>query len=136
VRSTQSGRYLLPSPGVYVPGWACAVLDRMALDALRREVRGQYADLDHVLGAVHEAALRFRVAADSGSRVDRTDTRPASSAAVDTRTAAARLGVSPRRVRQLIAEGQLLATRIGAGWAIEVDTLTDHLTLRRRDATS
>jgi hypothetical protein len=25
----------------------------MALDALRREVRGQYSDLDYVLGAVH-----------------------------------------------------------------------------------
>jgi excisionase family DNA binding protein len=89
-----------------------------------------------VLGAVHEAALRFRVAADSGSRVDSTETRPATSAAVDTKTAAARLGLSPRRVRQLIATRQLPATRIGASWVIEVDTLTDHLALRRKDPTA
>ena len=47
---SQSSRYLLPGPGVYLPGWACAVLDRMALDPLRREVRGQYSELDYVLG--------------------------------------------------------------------------------------
>lgn len=132
----QPSRYLLPAPGVYLPGWACAVLDRMALDALRREVRGQHSDLDHVLGAVHEAALRYRVAAGSGSRLDTTRPRPASSAAVDTRTAAARLGVSPRRVRQLIATGQLTATRIGGGWAVDVDTLTEHTALHRKDATA
>lgn len=50
---TLSSPYLLPDAGVYLPGWACAVLDRMALDALRRAVRGQYSDLDYVLGAVH-----------------------------------------------------------------------------------
>ena len=63
---SQSCRYLLRAPGVYLPEWACAVLDRMVLDALRREVRGQYSDLDYVLGAVHEAGLRFRVAAATG----------------------------------------------------------------------
>ena len=131
---SQSSRYLLPAPGVYLPGWACAVLDRMALDPLRREVRGQYSELDYVLGAVHDAALRFRVASEAGSRLDTTEIRPASSSAVDTTTAAARLGVSPRRVRQLIATGRLAATRIGGCWAIEVDTLTDHAALRRKDA--
>ena len=62
MRGTLSSPYLLPDPGVYLPDWACAVLDRMALDAVRREVRGQYSDLDFVLSAVHESALRFRVA--------------------------------------------------------------------------
>jgi len=106
------------------------------LGSVGREVRGQHADLDFVLGAVHEAALRFRMAAGTGSRLDTTEPRRASSAAVDTRTAAARLGVSPRRVRQLIATGQLAATRIGGGWAIDVDTLIDHAALRRKDATA
>jgi hypothetical protein len=98
--SEPPSRYLLPVPGVYLPGWACAVLDRMTLDALRREVRGQHSDLDHVLGAVQGAALRFRVAAGSGSRLDTTHSWPASSAVVDTRTAAVRLHVGPRRVRR------------------------------------
>jgi len=127
---------LAARPGVYLPDWACAVLDRMVLDALRREVRGQSADLDRVLGAVHEAALRFRVAAatEAGSRLDTTEIRPASSSAVDTTTAAAQLGVTPRRVRQLIAIGRLAATRIGGSWAVDVDTLTDHNALHRKDA--
>jgi excisionase family DNA binding protein len=132
VRRTLSSPYLLPEAGVYLPGWACAVLDRMALDALRREVRGQHSDLDYVLGAVHDAALWFRVAAEAGSRLDATEIRSASSSAVDTTTAAARLGVSPRRVRQLIATGRLAATRIGSCWAIDVDTLTDHAALHRK----
>jgi excisionase family DNA binding protein len=134
VTCSQPSRYLLPAPGVYLPGWACAVLDRMALDAVRREVRGQHPDLDAVLGAVHEAALRFRVAAEAGSRLDATEIRSASSSAVDTTTAAARLGVTARRVRQLIATGRLAATRIGGGWAIEVDALVDHAALHRKDA--
>src|SRR5690242_18947010 len=136
VRRTSSSLYLLPDPGVYLPWWACAVLERMALDALRREVRGQSADLDYVLGAVHEAGLRFRVAAaaEAGSRLDATEIRPASSSTVDTATAAARLGVTPRRVRQLIATGRLAATRIGGSWAVDVDTLTDYAALHRKDA--
>ena len=133
---SQSSRYLLPAPGVYLPGWACAVLDRMVLDALRRELRGQHSDLDYVLGAVHEAGLRFRVAAvaEAGSRLDTAEIRSAWSSAVDTTTAAAWLGVSPRRVRQLIATRQLAATRIGGSWAVDVDTLTDHAALHRKDA--
>lgn len=38
---------------------------------------------------------------------------------VDVAKAASELEVSPRRVRQLIAEGQLAADRIGRSWAIE-----------------
>jgi excisionase family DNA binding protein len=108
----------------------------MALDALRRQVRGQSADLDYVLSAVHEAGLRFRVAAaaEAGSRLDTAEIRSASSSAVDTTNAAARLGVSPRRVRQLIATGRLAATRIGGCWAVDVDSLTDHAALHRKDA--
>jgi hypothetical protein len=134
VTCSQSSRYLLPAPGVYLPGWACAVLDPMALDSFRREVRGQSTDLDYVLGAVHEAALRFRIASEGGSRLDTAEIRPASSSAVDTTTAAVRLGVSPRRVRQLIAARQLADTRIGGSWAVDVDALIDHAAMHRKDA--
>jgi len=105
----------------------------MALDALRRELRGQHSDLDYALGAVHEAALRFRVATEGGSRLDAAEISPESLSAVDTTTAAVRLGVSPRRVRGLIATGRLDATRIGGSWSVDVDTLTDHAALHRED---
>ena len=35
---------------------------------------------------------------------------------------------------QLIATGRLAATRIGGCWAVDVDTLTDHAALHRKDA--
>ena len=87
-----------------------------------------------MFGAVHDAGLRFRLATEAGSRFDATEIRPASSSAVDTTTAATWLGVSPRRVRQLIAIRQLAATRIGGCWAVDVDTLTNHADLHRKDA--
>lgn len=40
-------------------------------------------------------------------------------AAITSKVAAARLGVSPRRVRALIKDGRLPAQRIGRDWLIE-----------------
>jgi excisionase family DNA binding protein len=42
---------------------------------------------------------------------------------ITTTAAAARLGVTPRRVRALIDDGRLPATRIGRDWLIDVADL-------------
>jgi len=41
-----------------------------------------------------------------------------------TREAAAALGITPRRCRQLIEQGKLPAARLGRDWLIEAGTLT------------
>ncbi len=44
---------------------------------------------------------------------------------LDTKKAAARLGISERRVRELIKDGKILATRVGRDWAILSKSLRD-----------
>ena len=43
---------------------------------------------------------------------------------LDTKKVAARLGISERRVRELIKEGKIAATRVGRDWAILSQSLS------------
>ena len=45
--------------------------------------------------------------------------------------AASRLGITPGRVRQLIASGRLKATRVGRDWLIDADDLREFAALDR-----
>jgi excisionase family DNA binding protein len=48
---------------------------------------------------------------------------PNNPALLTTTEAASRLGITPRRVRALIAAGRLAATRIGRDWLVADDAL-------------
>jgi excisionase family DNA binding protein len=110
-------------PGVFLSGQLCALLDRLALDRLRRELRGQSSVLDAALSAVHEAALSWRISAAPGSELDMAAATTALSAAVGTDEAAKLLGLGPRRIRQMAQAGHLAATRVGHTWLIDRDLL-------------
>lgn len=51
---------------------------------------------------------------------------------ITTRQAAERLGISPRRIRQLIKSGQLSATKAGRDWLIDSDSLDSLVKVHRR----
>ena len=56
---------------------------------------------------------------------------PGGSEVVDTATAAGRLGVSERRVRQLLADGPLTGRKVGRQWLVERTSITEYQAMRR-----
>lgn len=58
--------------------------------------------------------------------------REATEESLTTRQAAERLGVTPRRIRQLIKSGQLFATMAGRDWLVDSESLDSLVKVHRR----
>jgi hypothetical protein len=102
-------------PVVIVSARVARVLDRY-LARERINLRGMDPELDATLAALHsvgevyaaQRSTRIEVASEVGSaEVDSVEPLPSSTSMVTVREAAHLLGRSTRRVRQLVAEGQL-----------------------------
>lgn len=131
-----------------VSGWSafvCARLLASRLDQLTggthpelaAELRGTLAALEQAAGAWTRwrqavAEIEAQAAADGSAAVAGAAAQ-AGSAEVDTTAAAARLRVTPNRVRQLIRCEQLPGRKVGRAWLVEASTLDIYAEGRGRD---
>ncbi len=110
------------APAVFVPGPLCALLDRLALDDLRKRERGAVPELDALLLAIHLAGLSYetnRSASAPGTLLDNTPEPVAQSTACGVSEAADRLAISTRAVRQAATEGRLTGQLVSGRWLFE-----------------
>ena len=128
--------------GAYVTGYPAALIFRMLERPLMQSIRAHHAagrlelagDLAVTLADLREAAAQHRAATEAGS----AEAAPAPEHApsevpapsggfqmeVDVRAAAERLGVTERRVRQLLGTGVLAGGKDRAGrWSVDVDDI-------------
>ncbi|WP_146007720.1 helix-turn-helix domain-containing protein [Brachybacterium sp. UMB0905] len=133
-----AGRRLL---GAHVKGYAAAYFENLAdyrgAEAHARDLaaRGHHQaarDLTDALADLREAARQHRSARGIPEPIPiPTEETSPHGPTVTTATAARHLGVTDRRVRYLIADGTLAATRDGTGpWRIPSTALADYTTRR------
>lgn len=103
---------------VVINGPTAALLDHV-VQAQRLDRRALPSQVREQLTAIADAAVRYRGA------VGRDVVPP--SPTIGTAEAAELLGVSPRRVRQLAAEGRLPAEFDRGSWCIRADDLEEYL---------
>lgn len=121
----------LDGPMVVVPARVAALLMRRAgLDDYHRAHRGEDPELDAVLVGLKTAAAAWRamhVPSDSGSAVVElaAQQRP-SPRQLSTAQAARALGISPRAVRQAIAENRLDAEVVGGRYVLTPDDVAHY----------
>lgn len=116
----------VPRPLLVAPigGVSAAVLSRLLADRLSRGVEAPadvVSRLRQDLAALEQAAAEWRAwreASASGSPAVPPQAAAAGSGVCDTAEAAALLGVTPRRVRQLAGEGRLRAWRRSGRWLV------------------
>lgn len=120
---------VIREPSYAVPAWAAEALSRQPeMQQLRRRLRAADIDLYRVLVALAEFGLNHGPVSTCGQPPAPSTATATPSGWLSTTQAADRLGVSPRTVRRLVAEGLLCATRPGYGHLIdaeEVDRLRD-----------
>lgn len=129
--------------GAYVTGYPAVLLARLAGESLERSIRAHHAagrlevarDLAVTLADLREAAAQAQAATEAGSAeavpapppggsVMEADSGGTAPAEIDTSAAAEALGVSPRRVCQLLASGDLSGRQDRTGrWHVHVDDL-------------
>jgi excisionase family DNA binding protein len=120
------------SPVVILDGRTCVLIGRVLdLDRVRRDVRGQDAQLDQALVAIKLAGIAYTTESSSGGTVSAADAEPVArsrqhdtSDTVSTTTAAAALGITGRAVRKAITEKRLNATLLDGRYRITRDDLT------------
>lgn len=128
--------------GAYVTGYSAALIFRMLERPLMQSIRAHHAagrlelagDLAVTLADLREADAQYRATTEAGS----AEAAPAPEHApsevpapsggflmeVDVRVAAERLGVTERRVRQLLGTGELAGQQDRTGrWSVNVDDL-------------
>lgn len=120
-----------PQACVMVYGRVAAYLERYAeLDRFRREHRGEDAEVDQALMALHQVALSWRGSA-TGTRDAAPAEPPAASSQWLTCTQAAGiLGIGDRAVRKAIQQHQLRATSVDGRWQISIEDLAHYRALR------
>lgn len=123
--STPGERYIIRSPGVFVPAKILVWLTkRVRLDEVRLAERGKDSEIDQVLFDISEVEHRWRAIAEASAQ--RTTPAPtveprALSNMKTTTQAATLLGITRRRVNDLIADGTLTATKINGTWLISAE---------------
>lgn len=128
--------------GAYVTGYPAVLIVHQLGESLEQSIRAHHAagrlelarDLAVTLADLREAAAQHRAATEAGS----AEAAPAPEHApsevpapsggflmeVDVRAAAERLGVTERRVRQLLGTGALAGAQDRTGrWSVDVDDL-------------
>lgn len=118
-------------PCVIVPARVAAYLERYAeLDRYRRERRGEDAEVDQVLLALHEVALAWRGSA-TGTRDAAPTEHPAESHQwLNCQQAATVLGIGDRAVRKAIERNLLPAKSIDGRWRISREDLAHYRATR------
>lgn len=129
--------------GAYVTGYAAILIVHQLGESFERSIRAHHAsgrlelarDLAVTLADLREAAAQHRAATGHGSAETEpvpvtggsaTEANPTrlAPAGADVRAAAEALGVSPRRVRQLLTSGELAGQQDRTGrWSVNVDDL-------------
>lgn len=127
---------------VSIPPRIADILDRrLGLDTIRKQIRGEDAEVDAVLMAIRLAGCAFRngqtahLAARSACGTDvvkPAEPESESGRGIGTSTAAEILGVTDRAVRKAIAENRLPAVLDDGGrWRINRDDLMQYRAERR-----
>lgn len=98
-----------------------SVWDRAVAPALRASAEPVPDEL-----ADFVAACRRVSAVGSGVDVGPSAAAGSTDGEITTAQAAARLGCTQRRVRQLVGEGRLRARKVGAAWLVEASEVEDH----------
>lgn len=116
-----------------VPGRVAAYLERYAgLERFRREHRGQDAEVDEILTALHVVAASWRAGSGLGTTPPpRPEPASPSVQWVTPRTAALKLQMTDRGIRKAIAEKRLRAEKHDGRWRIHLEDIA-HFTEGRR----
>lgn len=124
-------RYLLPEGcGAIVPARIAALIYRTTdLARVRTELRGNDAEADAALMALHIAALKWRGSA-TGTEQAPTAEPAASSPWLSTSEAADMLNVTPRAVRKAITAGKLNAQQLDGRHRINREDLEHYRAAR------
>lgn len=116
--------------GIILDGPGCALVAQVIAEGVhRRRARGEVIGVDLLaqLEEVETVARAWRAASASGNpELPQHDESDVTAEYVSTQDAAVILGVSPRRVRQLIADGRLSGRKQHGAWivsAAEVEQL-------------
>ena len=124
----------IDGPVAIVPARVAAWLTRQAnLDRLRREVRGQDAEVDHVLIALAVAASAWRASA-YGTHPRNTPEPAPKSAWLTTTEVADLLDQTDRAIRQACQSGRLPAERVGDRWQISRENFEHYCAARQQRA--
>lgn len=123
IRPAEHLVYGLDGPGVLVSGRVCALLNKLlSLDKIRREVRGQDAQLDQTLLAIRLAGVASESSSPGTHLAPQTEhgarLQPQLTDTISTTAAAAALGITDRGVRKAICEKRLTATKIDGRYRI------------------
>lgn len=117
--------------------------DATTSDAVRhfREIgRPDVADaIDRCMAEIREAAQQWREArrasADGSAEVAPAETAPRSeSVLLHTTAAAGLLGVTPRRVRQLLGDGSLAGNQTAGRWLVPREAIDEYINRRELSA--
>lgn len=120
---------------VVVPARVAALLERYAgLADFRIKTRGRDGELDHVLVALHYAALSWREASSARSGTPNPEPpEPArESRWMTTAQVASRLGITSRAVRKAISDGRLHGELDGSSWRINAEDFAHYRATRTR----
>ena len=123
-------RELIIGPGVLLEARVCVALTkRLRLDEVRVTERGKDPDVDAALLAIAQVEQRWRAVTEASAQ--RTTQAPtveprAISNMKTTTQAATLLGITRRRVNDLIANGTLTATKINGSWLISAEDVEAH----------
>lgn len=135
----------LPRPLLVAPVWGCAaaalrvVLDERLAQVEKLAAAGavtaqDLADTRNQFAAIREAArawMASRASADGSVSAGQTEMPPPSVHEISTDRAADMLGLTPRRVRQMLAAGLLEGRQVGRTWMVARGSVELH-----RDARS
>lgn len=127
-RPPESYVHGIDAPVAIIPGRVCAWMhDRLQLDNVRANIRGQDSEIDSVLVAITLAARRWRIAATGNNAAPTPENQQPW---VSTTTAAAALGITDSAVRMAIRQGRLPAERLDGRWRITRESIEHYRAAR------
>lgn len=130
----QPGRYVVDGRGVLVPPRVASIL-LAELSQLQLDRHGRDREFDDVIRDFAYVAIAHRSSVSGTSSAPTAAPVRESSQTISTTTAAKRLGITGRGVRQAIQRGRIDAHQDAGGrWLIPVDTFENYQTARRAAA--